>query len=61
MVTVSEEDDINEDATIFNIYVDDTLVDIEEGQIETRLDKINNLHPKLEFTFEKPIDNTIHF
>ena len=57
----SFEEEIKEDATIFNIYVDDTLVDIEEGQIENRLDKINNLHPKLEFTLERPVDNTIPF
>ena len=57
----SFEDEIKEDATIFNIYVDDTLVDIEESEIDNRLAKINNLHPKLEFTLERPVDNTIPF
>ena len=39
----------------------DTLVDVADTEIETRLKKINKLHPKLEFTLEKPIENTIPF
>ena len=57
----SFEEQIKEDATIFNIYVDDTLVDVDDTEIENRLKKINKLHPKLEFTLEKPIENTIPF
>jgi hypothetical protein len=57
----SFEDSIKEDASIFDRYVDDTLLDIEDSEIDNRLAKINDLHPKLEFTLERPVDNTIPF
>ena len=57
----SFEDEIKEDAMIFDVYVYGTLLDIEANGIDNRLAKINNLHPKLEFTLQRPVDNTIPF
>ena len=57
----SFEDSIKESASIFDRYVDDILVDVEDSEIDNRLTKINSLHPKLEFTLEKPVYNTIPF
>ncbi len=55
----SFEGSIKEDASIFDRYVDDILVDVEDSEINNRLTKINALHDKLEFTLERPVDHTI--
>ena len=57
----SFEENINDDASIFERYVDGTLLNVEDSKIDNNLNKVNALHPKLEFTLEKPVDNTIPF
>ena len=57
----SFEETIKDDATIFERYMDDILLDVEESKINNRLTSINELHEKLQFTLERPIDHTIPF
>ena len=55
------EETVKEDALIFARYVDDILLDVEENKIGERLININILHEKLEFTLERPVNNSIPF
>uniref|UniRef100_H2ZRT9 Reverse transcriptase domain-containing protein n=1 Tax=Latimeria chalumnae TaxID=7897 RepID=H2ZRT9_LATCH len=42
-------------------YVDDTLVIMEEAQVEEMLKYMNNMYPHLKFTYEKWQNRTINF
>ena len=55
------DDDIKDDAQLYSRYMDDIIHNIKSKQIESKLDKINNVHPNLKFTVEPENNNSIPF
>lgn len=43
------------------IYVDDTILIVNKNNIDTLLEQFNNFHPRIQFTAEIEIDNSIPF
>ena len=46
---------------LYDRYMDDILREIRKDHIDTKLEEINNLHPKLEFTVERETNMSIPF
>ena len=55
------ESDIKGDAKLYPRFVDDILRDIKTSEIEGKLQEINSYHPKLKFTIEREIQNSMPF
>ena len=53
------EEAIKGDSKLYERYVDDIIQEEKIGNIALKLDKINDLHPKLKFTVEREIDGKI--
>lgn len=43
------------------LYVDDTLLAVPESEVDGLLGWFNSIHPKIQFTMEKEVDNTLAF
>ena len=55
------EAEIRDTATIFERYMDDIIRNIKIQEIEAKLRRINQLHPKLKFTIEREINGRLPF
>ena len=55
------ENDIKDDAKLFERYMDDIIRSIRQDQIEDKLREINRLHPNLKFTIEVEQNGRIPF
>ena len=52
---------IKGESKLYSRYMDDVLKEINTNTIDQKLEEINNLHPKLEFTLEREEDGCIPF